>query len=254
MGIEIVGDPLGGSEKGTAQRRHEIKDVDSRRRSWSYSSLKDYEACPQRIKLKLDKAPVLPQEENRGTTVHRLCEEYVKGEIDELPRDLRKFEEQFVSDRECYLTGAMELEQEWGYDQDWQQASWFEAWLRVKCDQVVHLSDTELRIVDYKTGKRFGNEVPHLQQAQLYALAAFMRYPNIESIETEMRYLDHGEVTRKLWSRAKDCVRLLEQYTKRVRWMQIDNVFKPNPNKMNCRWCKYGISNGSNACGHAVEG
>lgn len=220
--------------------------------SWSYSTLKDYESCPYRIKLKIDKAPVPEQEENRGTIIHRLAEQYVKGEIEELPRELRKFEEQFEEDRNAFFEGKLEVESEWGFNTDWNDCSWFEAWLRVKCDQVLHISDTEARVTDHKTGKRFGNEVPHLQQAQLYALATFMRYPTVDHIETEMRYLDLGEQTKKLWSRDKDAVRLMQQYSKRASWLQNDRLFKANPNKMNCRWCRYGTSNGSGACGFAI--
>lgn len=181
-----------------------------------------------------------------------MAEQYVKGEIEELPRELRKFETQFEEDRNAFFEGKLEVESEWGFDIEWEPCNWYDAWLRVKCDQVLHISDTEARVTDHKTGKRFGNEVPHLQQAQLYALATFMRCPSVDYIETEMRYLDHGEVTKRLWSRDKDCVRLMEQYIKRARWLQLDRVFKPNPNRMNCRFCRYGISNGSGACGSAI--
>ena len=243
---DTAGSEQGGDESQAVSPR-------GRQRAWSYSSLKDYESCPHRIKLKLEKAPVPQQEEeNRGTVVHRLCEEFVKGGIDELPRELRKFEEQFWEDRDAFIAGTMEVEQEWGFDQDWEQCSWYEAWLRVKCDQVHHLAEHELRITDHKTGKKFGNEVPHLQQAQLYALSAFMRYPKVESIETEMRYLDEGKRTLKLWSRDKDCARLLAQYTKRVGFYQVDSILKPNPNRMNCKYCRYGVTNGSSACAHAI--
>ena len=220
--------------------------------SWSYSALKDYETCPHRIKLKLDKAPVPEQEENRGTIIHRLAEQYVKGEIEELPRELRKFETQFEEDRNAFFEGKLEVESEWGFTYEWEPCSWFEAYCRIKCDQVLHISDSEARVTDHKTGKRFGNEVPHLQQAQLYALATWVKYPMVDHIETEMRYIDLGETTKRLWSRDKDCIRLMDQYIKRVSWMQRDNVFKPNPNRMNCRWCRYGISNGSGACGSAI--
>lgn len=230
----------------------EIPDESRRLISWSYSSLKDYETCPHRIQLKLNKAPIPEQEENRGTIIHRMAEQYVKGEIDSLPRELRKFEEQFEEDRASYTEGKLEVESEWGFDPDWEQTNWFDAWLRVKCDQVLHISPSETRVTDHKTGKRFGNEVPHLQQAQLYALATFVKYPDVNYIETEMRYLDLGEQTKKLWSRDKDCVRLMGQYMKRVGWMQRDTVFKANPNRMNCRWCRYGTSNGSGACGSAI--
>jgi hypothetical protein len=244
-----------GNEAGPEQGGDEVKAVSprGRARAWSYSTLKDYESCPHRIKLKLEKAPVPEQtEENRGTIIHRLCEEFVKGEIEEVPRELRKFEEQFWEDRDSFFEGKMEVEQEWGFTQDWEQCNWFEAWLRVKCDQVLHLAEHELRITDHKSGKKFGNEVPHLQQAQLYALSAFMRYPKVEAIETEMRYLDEGKRTLKLWSRDKDCVRLLAQYNKRVGFFQVDTILKPNANRMNCKYCRYGVTNGSSACAHAV--
>jgi hypothetical protein len=184
--------------------------------------------------------------------IHGLAEAYVKGEVPTLPRELRKFDAQFESDRAVFATGQMEIESEWGFTPDWEPCSWFDAWLRVKCDQVVHLETGECRIVDHKTGKSFGNEVPHLQQAQLYALAAFMRYPALNHIETEMRYLDEGKVTRKLWSRDRDCVRLLQQYTKRVNHMMIDQRYQANPTRMACRFCRYGSTTGSSACAHAI--
>lgn len=221
--------------------------------SWSYSALKDYETCPHRIKLKLDKAPVPEQEENRGTIIHRLAEQYVKGEIEELPRELRKFETQFEEDRNAFFEGKLEVESEWGFTYEWEPCSWFDAYCRIKCDQVLHISDSEARVTDHKTGKRWGNEVGHMDQAALYALGTFMRYPKVDAIETEFRYLDVGEQTKRLWSRDKDCIRLMQRYEKRVQWLQMDKTFKPKPTRMACHWCRYSNNEvGSGACGYSV--
>ena len=42
-----------------------------------------------------------------------------------------------------------------------------------KLDAYVKEDDTSARVIDYKTGKRFGNEIGHSQQCLLYAIAAF---------------------------------------------------------------------------------
>lgn len=221
-------------------------------RTWSYSVLKDYETCPQRIKLKLLKAPVPDVPPIRGVEIHALAERFVRGELDRLPAELRRFEQEFEDERQMWVAGTIEVESEWGFTPDWEPVGWFDAWLRVKCDQVQHLENS-LSIVDHKTGKSFGNEVPHLQQAQLYALAGFMRYPEINVIETVMRYLDEGKSTRKLWSRDKDCIRLLNQYRKRVSYLMDDRILKPKANRMNCRFCRYSTNDtGSGACAFAV--
>ena len=222
-------------------------------RSWSFSALTSYEQCPHRLRLKEQKAPVLPQEENRGTQIHALAEKYIRGEIEAMPRELMKFEDTFEYLRGEYTEGRVTVEREWGFTPDWEPTDWFSAWLRVKCDAVHHCDSTSIRIYDHKTGKREGAEVRASFQSQLYALAGFMRFPEVEAIGTSFLFLDKGEKIERTYSRTKDLSRIFAAYKRRVDVMMGDILLTPKPSRMACRYCVYGPNEGgSNACAHGV--
>ena len=71
-------------------------------RSWSYSSLKTFESCPYRLyiqKVKKIQEPSSPAAD-RGTKIHQEAEDYVRGELGELPESLKKFKSEFEVLRE----------------------------------------------------------------------------------------------------------------------------------------------------------
>lgn len=224
-------------------------------KAWSYSALKDYETCPYRIRLKAEGAPVPtedPAAANRGTQIHLAAEEYVKGIRDTVAKELLKFEEQLNDDRALYTEGLMSCEDEWGFNRDWEICDWSNAWLRVKCDQFVALEADSARVVDWKSGKSFGNEVPHMQQAQLYALAAFLRYPVLQFVQTDFRYVDENKTKRRDFNRSSDFDRLIRNFAQRAGKMMVDDQCRPKPSRVSCKWCRYGSSKGSGACGWAI--
>jgi hypothetical protein len=55
-----------------------------------------------------------------------------------------------------------------------------DVWGRIKLDAFVHETETSARVIDYKTGKAFGNEIAHSQQALVYAIGSFFRYPDLQ--------------------------------------------------------------------------
>lgn len=223
-------------------------------RSWSFSALTSYEQCPHRLRLKEQKAPVLPQEENRGTQIHALAEKYIRGEIEAMPRELMKFEDTFDYLRGEYAAGRVTVEDPWAFTSDWEPTDWFSAWLRVKCDATNRISRTELDIYDHKTGKREGNEVKASFQGQLYALAGFMRFPEVEAIGTRFCFLDKGEVISRVYSRDKDLTRIHATYMRRVDIMMNDVLLTPRPSRMACRYCAYSNNDGgSGACAHSIQ-
>ena len=82
--------------------------------AWSYSALKTYEACAYRSyigkvkKIQEDYGPAAA----RGTDIHTQAEDYVRGNIAELPDTLKKFETQFKAMREGFINATVELEEE----------------------------------------------------------------------------------------------------------------------------------------------
>jgi len=82
-------------------------------------------------------------------------------------------------------------------------------WARIKLDALVHQDEQSARVIDYKTGKKWGNEISHSQQALLYAIGTFLRYPDLEFVNS------------------------------RAVKMTTETEFNPTPSKSSCRWCSY---------------
>lgn len=120
---------------------------------------------------------------------------------------------------------------------------WEQPWLRMKLDAMVMHDETTATVIDYKTGRKFGNEVKHGEQLQLYQLATFMRYPQLQTVYAELWYLDQNEVTSQKFSRAMG-LRYRDKFTRRGNALTSCEVFPPNPNKFTCKWCQYGPWNG----------
>lgn len=211
-------------------------------RSWSFSALKTFEACPYRTyisKVKRIPEPSGPAAD-RGSKIHDLAENYVNGNIEKLPAELNKFENEFVELRKLHEAGQVELEGEWGFTIDWEPTHWLNdfCWLRVKLDALVKENETSARVIDYKTGKRYGNELTHSQQCLLYAIASFMRHPELEYVKTELWYLDQEETATFNYTR-EEAMEFLPGFHTRGIAMTTCVDFDPKPHKETCRWCSY---------------
>jgi hypothetical protein len=221
--------------------------------SWSHSKLGDFERCRFACKLKhLDRIPEperpLPpgkseHANDRGSRVHDSCEMYVSGQSDDLaPEAALHFGPELDLMRVLHEQGHVSLEGEWGMDKDWEVADWKSAWLRLKLDAAVFLDD-EAVVIDYKTGRKFGNEVKHAEQLQLYALVTALRYPHIKRITAELWYLDQNETTRMTLTRDQ-ALRFRLGFHKRGTALTTCDDWKPNPSRFVCKWCQYGPWNG----------
>jgi len=211
-------------------------------RAWSYSALKVYEDCAYRTyisRVKGIKEPSGPAAD-RGTQIHNLAEDYVNGTLGELPTELHKFTDDFEELRQLYIDAKVELEGEWGFDLDWAPVGWMqkETWARIKLDALVHEDETSARVIDYKTGKKWGNEIAHSQQGLLYAIGTFFRYPSLQFLQTEFWYLDHAETTKKSYTRDQAML-FAPAFHRRAIKMTTETEFAPTPSKNACRWCSF---------------
>jgi len=227
---------------------------------WSFSRLHAFEECPYRVYLssvKKEKGPAYDDDPDhpltRGNREHKNCEDFVGGKTDKTTKAMNKFKPELEMLKEDFDDGKLELEGDWAFDVDWQPTGWWDdnAWARIKLDVWKLVDPTTGKVIDYKTGKKFGNEVKHTQQAQLYMVGAFLKYPEVDLIETEFLYLDHGLRMNKSYKRDKLPL-YLKKFTDRALKMTTCTDFKPKPTKMNCRWCDYGPENGTGACPYGV--
>ena len=211
---------------------------------WSFSALSVFETCPYWAYLRYIQRHKEPTPDPnspvvRGQNIHNEAEFYVTNGGD-LPLSLRKFKEKFQALRELYLENCVELEQEWGIDKNWNTVSWQDPllWGRIKLDAFVRLFK-KARVIDYKTGKSWGNEVKHGQQGLTYAVTAFMRHPDLEEIDIEFWYLDEGDKKKPKTITREMAIRHLPKIHNRADIMTSTTDFKPKPNQHNCRWCPY---------------
>lgn len=208
--------------------------------SWSFSKLIIFEECKYRAKLQwLDKVPDLQPKTaaDRGTQIHQEAEDYVLGKSG-FTHNLRFFEDDFNALAAHAKAGRVTCEEEWGFDRNWVPTSWRSAWLRLKADAVCHLDRTHAVVIDIKTGKRFGNEIKHARQLQLYALCALILYPDLERVTCELWYLDQNELADFTMHR-KQLKKYLRMFDKSGVEFTEEEEFAPNPNIYSCKWCPY---------------
>lgn len=219
-------------------------------KAWSYSRLVDFEQCKLRAKLKyIDRIPEparpLPpgkteHANDRGTRIHDAAERFVRGGVELIP-ELKSFSTELHDLRNKYEHGMVSLEGEWAVNKDWEPVAWGDrdAWARIKLDAFVRLSKTHAVVIDYKTGKKFGNEIKHAEQTQLYQLAAFLRYPELETIDVELWYTDQDDLTHMKYTRAQG-MRFFQNFNQRGIAMTSAEEFPPSSNVFACKWCPYG--------------
>lgn len=219
--------------------------------AWSYSRLTTFEQCKLWAKLAyLDKIPEPPRPlppgktehaNDRGTRLHEGAELFVKSEV-ELLEELNAFADEFRNLKELYKKGLVSLETEWAFDRGWNPVGWMsqDCWVRIKPDAMILSEDgKEAVIVDYKSGKKYGNEIKHAEQMQLYQLAAFLRHPELEKITVELWYLDQDDISTLTYTR-KQGLRYQKNFDDRGERLTTEDEFKPNPNVMSCRFCPFG--------------
>lgn len=218
-------------------------------KSGSHTRLAKYEACPFSAKLAyLDKIPEperpLPlgrteHANDRGTRIHEAAEKYVQGGVELIP-ELSKFRQEFLKARDLYAAGKASTEGDWAYDHDWGPVAWMSAdvWVRIKCDLVVHRSTSDVVVVDYKSGRRFGNEIKHGEQVQLYVVATLLRYPKAKTVTSELWYIDQDELVSMTYTREQG-LRFLPNFERRLTAMTTAEEFPPKPNVFSCRFCPY---------------
>ena len=203
---------------------------------WSYSRWSCYDQCPRKAKYKYIDGLSEPSNAamDRGTRIHLLAQHYVEKKLDPLPKELKLFTKQFKNLR-AMQNVACELE--WGFTKKWEQCEWDvkSTWARIKTDAIA-VDQMHALIVDYKTGRIYEG---HEKQTGLYALAGFLLHPFVESITTQLWYLDQDATTEHSYSR-EEVGPIMQVWADRLRPMFNDTQFpaKPNPFCNNCHFRK----------------
>lgn len=216
----------------------------------SHSRLVVFEQCRLRAKIQyIDKVPEpdrpLPpgkteHANDRGTRLHEAAEMYTKGGVEMAPEIAKHFRAEHERLRDLYAEGLVSTEGDWAYTRQWESVAWMssDVWFRIKCDAVAFMTPTSAVVVDFKSGKRFGNEIKHNEQMQLYVIGTLLRFPKVKTVTTELWYWDQNELATITYTREQG-LKLVRNFERRISALTDCEDFPPNPNRFSCKWCPY---------------
>jgi len=236
----------------------------------SFSRLGVYDECPRHYQYKyIDRVPeperpeqhdkkgnIKPPAHVRGSWIHDQAEQYIHGKIHDsnLPYELMNIKPELRAARQQLekLPETVITEQKWYSNELWmpiepptEEHPGYYLITIIDCILFDPVDPTKARICDIKSGKRYNNESKHQRQLQLYALAAFHRYPDLYAVESELWYSDLGLIHKKYMTRPQ----ILPQQTfwdNKIAAMQNDLFFVPKPSVKTCNFCPYGKKKHSN--------
>lgn len=209
--------------------------------AWSFSRWKDWAECPLKARLKhLDKLPEGPKGPAliRGEQIHKLAEDYTKGLIARLPKELKLFSKEFAVLRKAKAVA----EGKWAMTVQWKPTefnNWTHAWCRVVLDAHYQPKPRVTDVIDHKTGRIYPD---NRDQMELYAIAGFAHYADTETVNTRLWYLDQGVEKAEKFTR-KQVVVLQKKWREKVIPMLSDKKFIPRPGEQ-CARCAYSIRRG----------
>jgi PD-(D/E)XK nuclease superfamily len=219
--------------------------------NWSLSKLGTFTKCRRRFlysyiqHLKGTEQPRGARE--RGVDQHAHIERYFTDSTP-LPADLASYTPWFDMLRGLEHHAEMQLAMLAG----WVPCAWEDpaAWWKGVLDLLV-LHGRTAWVFDWKTGKVYPD---HVDQKELYAIATFKAYEDIEEIEAWHLYLDLGKKTKEIYTRdqlptliAKWNVKLAPYVQALERYVpgEAETFFVTNPSYL-CDYCPYS----RNPCPH----
>lgn len=212
---------------------------------WSHSLLTVYRSCHYWAKLKyIDHSPEPPRDEKaantRGTQRHKLAEDFILADDAPFPNDLVKFDGPLIDVRNIRRDGlgTVEVERKFYLDHNWKPCEEKDRWLVVIPDIKVVVPGEINLTIDNKTGKKYGNELKHYGQCELYSITAMLHDPGYESYEAELWYLDLPD-TWQITFLPEKLEKAQVKLDNEVQKMMEDRYFRPSPSKLTCRWCPY---------------
>lgn len=194
--------------------------------SHSFSSLKLFENCPLRYYYQRVAKTVKDlggEASIYGDRIHKALEVRLKSN-DDLPQDAAIYEPLVKSIEVIAKPGSLHLEQQLALTENFQPTEWFakDAWLRSILDVLILRGDTAY-IYDWKTGKRR----PDFTQLEMFALQAFIHYPDIKTVKTSFIWLKDNALdsraftrdqTDKLWEPLLARIRRIEHAAETDNW------------------------------------
>jgi hypothetical protein len=219
--------------------------------NWSLSKLGTFTKC--RRKFLYSYIQLLPQIKgaaaSRGIDQHAIIESYFNGNRKDLPTDLAHYKEWFDVLRGMEYKPELQLAMLAG----WLPCTWEDpaAWWKGVLDLLVR-RESVAWLFDWKTGKIYPD---HFDQKELYTIAVFTHYPEIQEVIAHHVYLDLHKQTKDIFRRDQLPKLIAKWNGKLVPYLQAldsysrgddpETFFVTNPSYL-CDYCPYS----RNPCPH----
>lgn len=205
--------------------------------SWSYSRLKNYEACPSKhyhVDIVKDSREADSESLLWGNAVHKALARRIEDGTP-LPKGMTHYEP-WVAKITAGEGAQFLVEQQLAIDADFLPTKWFSetAWYRGIAD-VIKLMGPVALVIDYKTGK----VIEDSQQLFLMAACVFAHHPQVQKIRTEFVWLKENASSRENFSR-EDMPQHWRQLWPRIEQLKHAHEAQEYPAKPGglCRnWC-----------------
>lgn len=206
---------------------------------WSLSALSTFEKCAARYKFKYIERlpePTRPAAASRGVDMHKYIEDYINGTVDGLPASLIMYQPYFDNLRQVKAMCEVKI----ALNEKWEVIDWEspDVWYRGILD-LLHLQPPVALVKDWKTGKEYDD---HYDQKEIYAIATFAAYPEIDTVKAIHVYLDLGRNTERVYARDQAAARR-SFWEGRVARMSSERAYIPSPS-YSCRYCAFSKEKG----------
>lgn len=208
--------------------------------AWSYSRLSSYERCPKMFHHHniLKDVPFIENEAMKnGRNMHTILENQVQHEINNTATynpqidHVKPLITNFVRMHDKKVKTELQL----AFTRDLEVCSWFSktAWFRSIFD-AIGIKGKKASIIDWKTGQVRKD----VDQLDLFTLAAFLKWPQVEEVSTALVFIDHKVVTPARVTTRDQYPHLLRQFEDRSEMIQISaekNEWVASPGS----WCNW---------------
>ena len=224
-----------------------------KRSHWTISALKDFETCPakyqwsylfeasdwKKLGYKVVPSTGSPAMQ-RGTDVHQTCEDYLLGKVnvEGLHAAISPAWRNLVRGLKDIGATAEEM---WTLDDGWNIVpdNHSTMWVRMKIDAHYRPSKSLLHVIDYKTGKPYAS---NMEQVEVYALAGFAKFDDVDTVHGELWYFDSDEPHEKTFKRSQ-ASKLARKWDQRANRLLEAKEYPPRENQF-CNWCPYSRTKG----------
>lgn len=167
--------------------------------TWSYSKIKNYEACPKKH-WHIDIVKNVKEEESDilawGNLVHEKMAKRLGKDKVPLPKEMEQFEHHATGIER--VPGSLFVEQKYGLTKDFAGCKYFDSrvWYRGVGDVVCVYKERAI-ITDWKLGKVLEDSV----QLALMAACVFGHFPEVKQVDTIFQWLAYDARTHEVFKR-----------------------------------------------------